>query len=624
MKILNSLFETVSEKLSKAHWNALILLFVWLLASVYVGVSLKKGWDPIDEGTLGQSAERVLHGEMPHRDFDDPYTGGLAYIDAAIFKLFGINLFWLRLFLFVCFLVWVPAVYGLAREFLPPWPAGAVTLIAVAWSVPNYTAAMPSWFNLFFATFGTLALAKYIRTPAIRWLLLAGLCGGCSFLIKSVALYYIAGGLLFFVFREQSLSRNQPANPRRTLVYLAFLTLCLSLFVFALIKLVLVIGGMPEFLHFVFPGVAIAILLAYRERIAPTVSEVSRFRLLFSMVVPFLLGAILPVGLFCLFYWRHHALLALLTGLFVAPFRRLLSARMPPIDLVFEYPSVLAALLIAEAAKLRGRLRQVLSVSLVALATAVLVGSLSNDLAYIVSLTSALGIIPVLVVAAMPVLSAKRSLQKSNLNDDQLLALLLTMTALFSLIQFPYSSPGYFWYVSPLAICLAAALISRLASPPRVILYATTAFYLLFPVFVMGPHFMGGHKRPDPNDTVLALPRAGGLRIPKQSAAQYLDMIRFVRNIAGDNQIFAGPNCPEVYFLAGAKNPTPMLFDSLQDARTYPSDMQTLFDRPNFVKLAVIEDLPNSSDHLHILRSLVVTRFPNSRKIGSFTVYWRR
>src|SRR6202007_1273923 len=113
----------------------------------------------------------------------DPTPGVLAFIDASIFKLFGINLLWLRLFLFASFLVWVPTVYALAREFLPPLPSGAVTLIAVAWSVPNYTAAMPSWFNLFLAPLGTLALAKYIRKPAVHWLVIAGLCGGSSFLI---------------------------------------------------------------------------------------------------------------------------------------------------------------------------------------------------------------------------------------------------------------------------------------------------------------------------------------------------------------------------------------------------------------------------------------------------------
>jgi hypothetical protein len=102
-----------------------IFLLVWLLSVVYLGVNLR-GWVPSDEGTLGQSAERVLHGEMPHRDFHYPDTGGLAYIDAAIFKLFGINLLWLRLFLFAWFLVWVPAVYTLGRQFLAPWPAALI------------------------------------------------------------------------------------------------------------------------------------------------------------------------------------------------------------------------------------------------------------------------------------------------------------------------------------------------------------------------------------------------------------------------------------------------------------------------------------------------------------------
>src|SRR5438445_5021273 len=253
----------MSKSIATTRLNVLVFLLVWLLSAIYLGINLNKGWNYRDDGALGQSAERILHGDMPHRDFDDPYTGGLAYIDAAIFKLFGINLFWLRIFLFAFFLAWVPAVYALARQFLTAWPAAGVTLIAVAWSVPNYPAAMPSWFNLFFATFGTLALAKYIRKPAVHWLVLAGLCGRHSFLIKSVALYYIAAALLFFVFREQLLSRNQAGPPRRTPLYLAFLTVCLSIFVFALIKLVFAIGETSEYLHFVFPGIAVALLIAY-------------------------------------------------------------------------------------------------------------------------------------------------------------------------------------------------------------------------------------------------------------------------------------------------------------------------------------------------------------------------
>jgi hypothetical protein len=363
--------------LPATRWGVLVLLLVWVLSAAYVGLNLNHGWDPHDEGTLGQSAERVLHGEMPHRDFDDPYTGGLAYIDALIFKLLDVNLFWLRLFLFVCFLAWVPAIYALAREFLLPWPAGAVTLVAVAWSVPNYTAAMPSWFNLFLATFGTLALAKYIRKPAILWLVLAGLCGGCSFLIKSVALYYIVGALLFFVYREQSLSRKQIAPPTRTLVYFTFLILCLSIFVAALIKLVFVIGETAEYLHFVFPGLTVALLLAARERTPASVSNWSRFKALFQTAGPFLLASAVPILLFFVFYWYHGALAALSNGLFVAPFRRVFYSQRGPAGLIFEYPAILAILLIVETAKLRGRSRRILSVFLIMLAALVLLTSRS-------------------------------------------------------------------------------------------------------------------------------------------------------------------------------------------------------------------------------------------------------
>ena len=76
-----------------AHRKSLaIFLLVWIFAAVYLGLNLNCGWVPHDEGILGQSAVRILHGELPHRDFEEPYTGGLGYLDAAAFRLFGVNL----------------------------------------------------------------------------------------------------------------------------------------------------------------------------------------------------------------------------------------------------------------------------------------------------------------------------------------------------------------------------------------------------------------------------------------------------------------------------------------------------------------------------------------------------
>ena len=71
---------------------ALWLLLVWAASAVYIYPFVDRGWVPHDEGLIGQSAERVLSGQLPHRDFDETYTGGLSYLHAVAFKLAGVRL----------------------------------------------------------------------------------------------------------------------------------------------------------------------------------------------------------------------------------------------------------------------------------------------------------------------------------------------------------------------------------------------------------------------------------------------------------------------------------------------------------------------------------------------------
>src|SRR5205814_4383560 len=147
----------------------------------------------------------------------------------------------------------------------------------------------------------------------------------------------------------------------------------------------------------------------------------------------------------------------------------------------------------------------------------------------------------------------------------------------------------------------------------------------LFAAFIIQPHFLARRYKVDYDSTPLKLPRAGGIRVSREAAVQYTELIPFVKTIADANAILAAPDCPEVYFLAGLKNPTPIIYDSLEDMRDYERDMKSLLDRPNFLKAAVLHDATASGTfQLQILRPLVVSRFPNSRKIGAFTVYWKR
>jgi len=607
---------------SRSRYATGIFLLLWLLSVAYAAVTLQRGWIPYDDGALGQAAERLLHGEIPHRDFIDPYTGGLAFLDALVFKICGAKLIWLRLPLFLVFVLWIPAVYTIARQFLNSLASAGVTLVSVAWSIPNYPAAMPSWFNMYLATFGLLALVKYIRKPAVRWLVLAGLAGGCSFLFKSVGLYFIFAVLLFFVFREQSLSRMTGGPPQRTLVYLAFLTICLALFIVALFKLVINVAEPSDFLHFVFPSFAIAVLLLARERTSSCLPSLARFRSLFQMAFPFLLSAAIPIALFLAYYWRHHAVSALLHGVFVGPLLRVYYSRKPPPDVLTEFPALIALLFFVEAASLKERIRSFLSIILLIGATLVLLTCRRIELSYLVALETVLGSIPVITAAAVLFLYRKTLSDESK--SDQILLLLLTAVALCSLIQFPFSQTMYFCYVSVFVILLAACLVSRFTSPPRAIITGSICFYTLFAIFVLRPGYLSAWHNRDYDRAFIGQTRAGNLRVSTADAEQYRALIPFVKRLSEGKPIFAGPDAPEVSFLAELNNPTRFLFDSIEDPVAYERSVKSLLGESGSIKVAVVKDVFDpSTSHLLIIRRVVANSFPNSQRIGKFTVYWR-
>ena len=61
---------------------------VLLLAGcLYLVPFVDRGWVPLDEGMVGQAAERVLNGQLPHVDYEEPYPGALSYAYAAVFRI---------------------------------------------------------------------------------------------------------------------------------------------------------------------------------------------------------------------------------------------------------------------------------------------------------------------------------------------------------------------------------------------------------------------------------------------------------------------------------------------------------------------------------------------------------
>jgi hypothetical protein len=616
------------------RWRtAAVLLCVWAICGVYLGTNLMRGWVPHDDGALAQSAERVLQGQMPHRDYVEIYTGGLSYLNALAFRVCGINLGSLRIVLFIFFLAWVPVVFYLARECMGDVAAGGVTLLAAAWSVPLYPAGMPSWYNLFFATFGAAALFRFVKRPWWGWLFVAGLCGGMSFLIKSVALYYVAGVLLFLVYREQSENREGgDGEERSSWGYSGFVVAALLAFVALVVALVHVRMGAAELLYEVAPAAALATLVAARElrRVGGPESRLSSTRRLIALTRlgwPFLSGVVTPVVLFLLPYFRAHAAGAFLNGVFVLPTRRFLEMFSRPPGPETLLPALALAGLTTMGYRTSGKKRLAVSGVVLLAGAYFLYGSFSRADLYRLDWNAMRGSIPVVTLTGAVVLWYLGRVSRSAGDEQQQRTMiLLSLAAVCSLVEVPFAAPVYFCYVAPLGVLGAGAVLAAFPRPPKLLLASTGIFLTLFAVLVVRPggiYAMGWQYMPDQQTTRLALPRGGGLKIARETAVVYEELIPVIQEHGGGKGLLAGPDSPEVYFLAGAVNPTETIFEMFQKQEEYKEQVGKLAQR-GAIHVAVVNNSAGvSHNFLPVWQKTAEEQFPFGKRVAWFEVRWR-
>ncbi len=130
-----------------------------------------RGWIPVDEGLLAQTAERVLAGELPHRDFDDCYTGGLALLYAAAFQALGIKLTLIRVVFFLAAAMMVPPTFSIARRAASPGWRRCARCCASPGAFPTISPGCPV---------GTCCSSRFwVSGPYSDSLIPAGACGWC-------------------------------------------------------------------------------------------------------------------------------------------------------------------------------------------------------------------------------------------------------------------------------------------------------------------------------------------------------------------------------------------------------------------------------------------------------------
>ncbi len=610
---------------SRELLGRLVFVLVFLLSALYMAKELNRGWVTHDEGALAQSAERVLQGDIPHHDFDEIYTGGLSYLNALGFHVFGTQLSSLRYVLYLFFLAWVPSVYYVASRFVSAPIAGVVTLLAVAWGVPNYAAAMPSWYNLFFASFGVGSVLRYIETRSQWWLFVAGLCGGMSFLFKVSGLFFIAGILLFLLFSGEPAADERPIgrsirNAYRTLLVVSVLLYNCVLLVFIRKGL-----GLVSFFYFIVPELGLCATIIWHE-FALGNRKNQRVAVLLRKLAVFGGGVAVPVMAFLAPYVAGGIVSQFLYGVFVLPAKRFAFASFIQVPLWFVCGvaadlAILAAIF-ATGPRARRRIGSLVLVSVPIL----LVSMRMSPHFYRGIWTATWTLLPVLVVLGLVVLIGKCRLEEIDDRRRQQVFLLLSVTAACSLIQFPFTGATYFCYVAPLLLLAVTAILSMVRQIPRLALAGVVVFFLSYAVFEVTPGFvfkMGNIYAPDIQKATLALPRVGPLRIDSIDAKEYTDLARIVLEHARGPYLYCTPDCPEVYFLFGFKNPGRTLFDFF-DERTDRTARILAGLRGHNVNLVVLNRIPTFSGQVpNDLKAALEQEFPNHAATLRFDVRWR-
>jgi hypothetical protein len=615
----------------------LVLSAVLTIAAVSVGLRIRSGWVPADDGILGQSALRVLQGQLPHRDFVEIYTGGLAVIHGLAFRVFGVSLMSLRLCVFLFFLVWIPAVYYIALRFTSTVAAGLITLVAVAWSYPNYPAAMPSWYNLFFATFGAAALLRYLDMRRARWLFMAGVCGGISILIKVIGAYYIAGALLFLAFLEQSdvsddvasnrLSNSEKnaqndqaaASRRSALPYRVFSASALLTFLATVIYVLHTRLGLGEFYDFVLPSAVLVTLILLGERNVRGAATGERLKRLLRLVIPFIWGVLGPIIVFLVPYARSGALAQFFWGVASSVIDR--SVGLGVIRPVGIEKNIFALALVGlvTAAMYWREFQGKIVGAAVGLGLTVMLVKAPTSSAIVSGVWCSVATLTPLVVllGATVVLSAGRWRGPTK-QQRQRIMVLICLAAVCGLVQYPFAAPIYLCYALPLTLLAAVAIVATAKRQPGTyVLAAVAGFYLVFGVVTLVPDYVYELTHKVGQMDELHLERAGGLRI--EYAANFADLIHFLQQHSPNGLMYAGNDCPELYFLSGLKNVT-------RDDGGAPAEEVLQALQSDDLKLVVINDAPFFPGAVmrQDVRAEVMRRLSHSTRFGIFQVFWKQ
>ncbi|MBT4692181.1 MAG: hypothetical protein HOB73_02420 [Planctomycetaceae bacterium] len=600
--------QTTAVKPTAKYSYRIALLLTLVVTTIYLSTMGNQGWIAHDEGLLAHSADRILAGETPHIDFQDPYTGGLSYWHAQVFNVLGTSLTSLRTILVGVAILAVIAWFMITARFLPPASATVVTLVCLVWSFPNYFAALPSWYNLMFSSWAMWAILKYSDELKPRFLVLATCAIGLSILCKITGVYALAATFfaVFFIHLNQDPAMDVSAKHSKYNSWQLMIGAGLLGVTYCTLLFLLVDGrvSISNLALFCIPGTILMVVVFWQSQIAKTHSTSVSQLGLHTLLIIAIIHVVLIV--FCYGYFDRGAMTELLQGVIILPTARLAGATFSPPSPHWLLLTIPLGLLIYYDRRLL-KTAKVPLVIIVAMVGTILIALGGIPLVYRIAFQSGHLLLPVIVTVGSTILIKSRTDFVSKAIRNRLFILLMFAAAL-SLMQYPYSSGIYFCYTSPFLILAVAAIVTRTKKYDRHLWGSVAALVGIFAVVWINfsnPRTVGVFHQQANEMVTLDLPR-GGITIPAIGYDEIKPTIDYLQQHSQANEyILAGPDCPQFYFLANRKNPTPQFYDLFQASvirgwrgkgyiTTVEQELKKAIENRD-IKLVVINTIPEFS-----------------------------
>lgn len=548
------------------------------------------GWIPQDEGTLGQAAVRVLRGEMPHVDFKDAYPGLQAVFHAGFFALLEPSIRTLRMAWLMVAGVAAAAFFLLVRR----WAAKSISILvgigAVVAGFVFYPASMPAWWNVMFAALSLVLVMKGSEEDSARYMTAAGLVSGLNVLIRTTGLYVVIPSFLWLFARRPS--RNRWSLEIASIVAL----ISISVLNFS--------GASLSRLILIWLPASASIVWIWMGRVPaepnPSIRDTGRF-------LPWIyLGmACVPALIVVTVYAGLGELAGLVEGWVVSPSLRL---GVGAVDVPIFLPSLILLGGLVAAEKLFGRMFGSRVYSVV-LALAIGLWGFAGWPTFRTSVIAVSLWLPAVLIS----FGLYRSI-RGQTNDET--ALFGSVAAMFAMVQIPFWSGVYTAYVIPLLVVGAVYIFRHQVS---VIAIAVGCVSVVLLAQSSAHRMVGSFVAAEPIPVVVLESPRGGIRIP-EAHAYYNQLYVRVREVSADSGIYAGPDAPEVAYLAGVSSANENSWEAL-DPNWEPSMVVDLAERgvpvainlePGFSPRLPESDLRKIYDFL-----------PHFERFGAFELRWR-